>query len=165
MPSHRGLRIAEAIREVVSKAILFEVSDPRVRGVTVIRVDVSADLRNATIHVSIMGTDAEQNLAMKGLTHATGFLQARVASRLQIRFTPVLLFKKDDSIKKSIEMSRLIDSALAADRHDDAALLEERDEEHEVLDDPDDLDEDDEADDEEDEDDEAEDDEPGHPAR
>jgi ribosome-binding factor A len=116
MPSHRSLRIAEAIREVVSSAILFDVADPRVRSVTVLRVDVSGDLRNATIYVSVMGTEGEQKLAMQGLKHAGGFLQSRVAARLQTRFTPVLKFKRDDSVKKSIEMSRLIDETLAADR-------------------------------------------------
>ena len=119
MPSHRSLRIAEAIREVVSSAILFEVADPRVRSVTVLRVEVSGDLRNATVYVSVMGTEAEQKLAMQGLQHAAGFLQARVATRLQTRFTPVLTFKRDDSVKKSIEISRLIDDALAADRKPD----------------------------------------------
>lgn len=116
MPSHRSLRIAEAIREVVSSAILFEVSDPRVRAVTVLRAEVSGDLRNATVYVSIMGSEQEQQVALKGLQHAAGFLQARVAARLQTRFTPVLTFKRDDSVKKSIAMSRLIDETLASDR-------------------------------------------------
>src|SRR3954451_10444379 len=116
MPSHRSLRIASAIREVVSSAILFEVADPRVKAVTVLGVEVSADQRNATIHVSVMGTEAEQELALRGLKHAAGFLQSRVAARLQTRFTPILSFKRDDSVKKSIEVSRLIDDALAADR-------------------------------------------------
>ena len=120
MPSHRSLRMAEAIREVVSSAILFEVADPRVTGVTVLRAEVTGDLRNATVFVSVMGTEAEQKLAMHGLQHAAGFLQSRVAARLQTRFTPVLSFKLDDSVKKSIEMSRLIDEALAADRKPDA---------------------------------------------
>jgi ribosome-binding factor A len=116
MPSHRSLRIAEAIREVVSSAILFEVADPRVRAVTVLRVEVSGDLRNATVYVSVMGSEGEQKLAMQGLKHASGFLQSRVAARLQTRFTPVLTFKRDDSVKKSIEISRLIDETLADDR-------------------------------------------------
>ena len=115
--------MAEAIREVVSTAILFDVSDPRVRAVTVLRVEVSNDLRSATTFVSIMGTETEQKLAMAGLRHATGFLQARMANRLQTRFTPVLSFKFDDSIKKSVEMSRLIDQALAADQRDAIADL------------------------------------------
>src|SRR5215211_4313589 len=116
MPSHRSLRIAEAIREVVSAAILFEVADPRVKAVTVLRVEVSGDQRNATVFVSVMGTEPEQELALRGLKHAAGFLQSRVAARLQTRFTPILSFKRDDSVKKSIEISRLIDNAMAADR-------------------------------------------------
>src|SRR3954451_10124909 len=116
MPSHRTQRIAEAIREVVSSAILFEVADPRVKSVTVLRVEVAADQRNATVHVSVMGTPGEQELALRGLNHAAGFLQSRVAARLQTRFTPILSFKRDDSVKKSIEISRLIEDALAADR-------------------------------------------------
>jgi ribosome-binding factor A len=116
MPSHRNLRVAEAIREVVSSAILFEVADPRVKGVTVLNVEVTGDLRNAAVFVTVMGTDSEQALAMRGLKHAAGFLQSKVAARLQTRFTPALTFKRDEGVKKSIEISRLIDEALASDR-------------------------------------------------
>jgi ribosome-binding factor A len=116
MPSHRTQRVAEAIREVVASAILFEVADPRVKGVTVLSVDVTGDLRNATVHVTVMGTEAEQVLALRGLQHAAGFLQSRVAARLQTRFTPILSFKKDEGVKKSVALSRLIDEALASDR-------------------------------------------------
>jgi len=116
MSSHRSLRVAEAIREVVSSAILFEVSDPRVTGITVLRSEVSNDLRTATVFVSIMGTEAEQKVAMKGLESAAGFLQAKVAARLQTRTTPHLTFKRDVGIKRSIEMSKIIDEALAKDR-------------------------------------------------
>jgi ribosome-binding factor A len=108
--------MAEAIREVVASAILFEAADPRIRGVTVLRVELSGDLRQATVYVSVMGTEAEQELALRGLRHAAGFLQAKVANRLQTRFTPVLSFKIDDSVKKSIEIGRLIDEAVASDR-------------------------------------------------
>ena len=116
MPSHRSLRVAEAIREVVSSAILFEVADPRVAGVTVLRTDVSGDLHSATVYVSVMGSESEQNTAMRGLQSAAGFLQAKVAARLQTRTTPHLTFKRDVGVKRSIEMSQIIDEALAADR-------------------------------------------------
>jgi ribosome-binding factor A len=116
MPSHRSLRMAEAIREVVSQAILFQVSDPRVKGITVLHSEVTGDLRSATVFISIMGTPAEQESAMRGLRSATGFLQSLVAARLQTRSTPVLAFKKDEGIKKSVEMSKLIEDTLAADR-------------------------------------------------
>ncbi|WP_165070191.1 30S ribosome-binding factor RbfA [Paludisphaera rhizosphaerae] len=115
MPSHRSLRIAEAIREVVASAVLFEVSDPRVQGVTILRVEVSHDLRNATVYVTVMGTPGERSTAMKGLKSASGFLQAKVAARLQIRYTPILSFKLDESVKKSVEMGRLIEEAVASD--------------------------------------------------
>jgi ribosome-binding factor A len=116
MPSHRSLRVAEAIREVVATAILFDVSDPRVRAVTVVRCEVTSDLRFATVYVSIMGDESQRKRSLQGLVHAGGFLQARVAARLQTRFTPVLSFKYDESIKKSVELSRLIDEAVASDR-------------------------------------------------
>lgn len=116
MSSHRTERLAEAIREVVSEAILFHVADPRVRAITVLRAEVSGDRRTATVHVSIMGTRAEQQTAMQGLKSAAGYLQARVANRLQTRFTPVLSFKIDESVQRSVEMSKLIDEALTADR-------------------------------------------------
>lgn len=119
MPSHRSLRIAEAIREVVASAVLFEVSDPRVRGVTVLRVEVGQDLRNATVYVTVMGTPGERSTAMKGLRSATGFLQSKVAARLQIRFVPILTFKLDEGVKKSVEIGRLIDEAVSSDRKDE----------------------------------------------
>ena len=119
MSSHRNLRVAEAIREVVATAILFEAADPRIRSVTVLSVEVSGDLRQATVNVSVMGTQAERDLALRGLKHAAGYFQSLVAKRLQTRFTPILIFKLDDSVKKSIEISRLIDEALASDRKPD----------------------------------------------
>jgi ribosome-binding factor A len=127
--------MAEAIREVVSQAILFEVSDPRVKGVTVLHVEVAGDLRSATAFVSIMGTPAEQENSMRGLKSATGYLQSLVAARLQTRFTPVLGFKKDEGIKKSVEMSRLIEETLAADRAD---RVEPSEDEADDRDEPDD---------------------------
>ncbi len=120
MASHRTQRMAEAIREVVATAILFEVADPRVRSVTVLRVELTGDLRQARVYVSVMGTESEQRRALEGLTHAAGFLQSRVAARLQTRFTPVLSFRLDDSVKKSVELGRLIDEAVASDRQGEA---------------------------------------------
>ena len=89
--------MAEAIREVVATAVLFEVADPRVHSVTVLRVELSGDLRQAKVYVSIMGTESERRRALEGLNHAAGFIQARVAARLQTRFTPVLGFRLDET--------------------------------------------------------------------
>jgi ribosome-binding factor A len=112
MKAHRLARVAEVVREVASQTILFELKDPRVKGVTVTRAEVSGDLQHAKVYVSIMGTAKEQQLCLHGLRHAAGFLQARLASHLQTRFTPVIRFVLDEGVKKSIEVSRLIHEAL-----------------------------------------------------
>jgi ribosome-binding factor A len=112
MKTHRLARIAEAIRETASETILFEVRDPRVKGVTVTRAEVSGDLQHAKVYVSIMGTPREQQLCLHGLKHSSGFIQSKLAARLQTRFTPVVEFVLDEGVKKSIEVSRLINEAL-----------------------------------------------------
>lgn len=113
MKQHRLARVAEVVREVASETILFQLRDPRVKGVTVTRAEVSGDLQHAKVYVSIMGSEKEQQLTMHGLRHARGFVQSKLADRLQTRFTPVIDFVLDKGIKKSIEMTRLIKEALA----------------------------------------------------
>jgi ribosome-binding factor A len=98
---------------VASETILFELRDPRVKLVTVTRAEVSGDLQHAKVYVSIMGTDKEQQLTLRGLRHAAGFIQSKLARRLQTRFTPTLQFVLDQGVKNSIEMTRLINEALA----------------------------------------------------
>src|SRR3954470_18847460 len=107
MKAHRVARISEVIREVASETILFELRDPRVKGVTVTRAEVSADLQHAKVYVSIMGSPQEEKLCLHALQHAAGFVQSKLGSRVKTRFTPVLTFVLDEGVKKSIEISRL----------------------------------------------------------
>ena len=123
MKPHRLARVAEVIREVASETILFELRDPRVKGVTVTRTEVSADLQHAKVFISIMGSPKEQQLCLHGLKHAAGFIQSKLASRLQTRFTPVLTFVLDEGVKKSIEISRLIQEALAETKPEESPEL------------------------------------------
>ena len=111
MKTHRLARVAEAIREVAAETILFEIRDPRVKMVTVTRAEVSGDLQHAKVFVSVMGTEKEQSLTMHGLRNSAGFIQAKLAKRLQTRFTPVLTFVVDEGVKKSIEITRLLNEA------------------------------------------------------
>ena len=93
MKTHRLARVAEVVREVASETILFELRDPRVKKVTVTRAEVSGDLQHAKVYVSIMGTEKEQELTLHGLRHAAGFIQSKLARRLQTRFTPDRQFR------------------------------------------------------------------------
>jgi ribosome-binding factor A len=113
MKPYRLARVAEVMREVASETILFELRDPRVKGVTVTRAEVSADLQHGKIYVSLMGSPQEQQLCMHGLRHAAGFIQAKLAGRLNTRYTPTLKFVVDYGVKNSIEVARLIKEALA----------------------------------------------------
>src|SRR6266487_869456 len=113
MKTHRLARVAEVIREVASETILFELRDPRVQGVTVTRAEVSADLQHAKVYVSLMGTPKEQQLCLHGLKHAAGYIQSKLGNRLKTRFTPIITFVVDEGVKKSIEITRLINEALA----------------------------------------------------
>lgn len=108
MSTRRTAKVAQAIRQVVSSAILFELRDPRVKYVTVLHVEVPSDLRTAKVYISIMGDEKAQRLTMKGLEAARGWIQSRIADELQLRLTPVLTFVVDPGIKKSIEVSRLL---------------------------------------------------------
>jgi len=113
MKQHRIARVSEAIREVAAETILFELQDPRIKNVTVTRAEVSGDLQKAKVFVSVMGTQKEQDLCMHGLKHSAGYVQSKVASRLKTRYTPTIIFIRDDGVKKSVEMSRIINEELA----------------------------------------------------
>jgi ribosome-binding factor A len=126
MKSHRLARVTEVIREVASETILFELQDPRVKNVTVTRAEVSADLQHAKVYVSIMGSEKEQDLCMHGLKHAAGYVQSKLGARLKTRFTPGIKFVKDEGVKKSIEVTRLINEALSQPRPHDQAEADDR---------------------------------------
>ncbi len=113
MSSRRIAKVAEAVREIVSTVVLFELKDPRVKNVTVLRAEVSPDLRNAKVYVSVMGDEKTQSLTMHGLNSARGFIQSKIADRLQTRYTPVLQFVTDPGVKLSVRTSAIIREALA----------------------------------------------------
>jgi ribosome-binding factor A len=115
MNSRRMAKASEAIRETVSTVVLFELRDPRIKNVTVLSAEVSPDLRAAKIYVSIMGDAKAQSLAMHGLDSARGFIQSKIADRLQTKNTPIIRFVLDPSVKKSIEVSRALYEAQKLD--------------------------------------------------
>jgi ribosome-binding factor A len=123
--SRRLLKAAEAIREVVSMAILTELRDPRVKNVTVIGVEMLPDMKSAKVHVSIMGSEKEQQLSLSGLQNAAGFLQKKIADRIETRYTPRLTFILDKGVKNSLEINRILREVLPPPADD--ALPDEED--------------------------------------
>jgi len=113
MASRRQEKVARVVKEVVSDAITHHLSDPRITGfVSVTKVDMTPDLRNASVYISIFGSDqAGQNKTFAAITHAKSRIQSLVAGALHSRFCPVLHFYQDETFKKTLETMRLIDQA------------------------------------------------------
>ncbi|MBM4044333.1 MAG: 30S ribosome-binding factor RbfA [Planctomycetes bacterium] len=111
MASRRIERVAELMKQEISRVILFELQDPRVGvgAITILRVDPAPDIKSARVFVSVLGDEEKQKIALRGLERARGRIQTSVADHLKIRYTPVLTFILDQSVKKSIHMSQLID--------------------------------------------------------
>src|SRR5690349_12034274 len=118
MSSRRIAKVAQALREVISTTVLFGLKDPRVKNVTVLRTEVSPDLRSAKVYVSVLGDEKTRALSMHGLRSARGFIQSRIAERLDTRYTPVLQFVLDPGVKLSVEASAIIRAALDEGRGD-----------------------------------------------
>lgn len=108
MSSRRLLKAAEAIREVVAQAILTELRDPRVKDVTVVGVRVSPDMREAKVAVSVMGDDKQKSLSLRGLQNAAGFLQSKIANRIDTRYTPRLQFTIDKGQENALAVGELL---------------------------------------------------------
>ncbi len=115
MSARRLLKAGEAIRGVVSTSILTELRDPRVQNVTVLGVEVMPDMREAKVFVSIMGSPVQQKTALRGLQSSAGFLQQRIAERIDTRYTPKLTFVLDEGVKKQLAVTQILDQ-LAQER-------------------------------------------------
>ena len=110
--TRRTERINDLLREEISALLRREVKDPRVGGlVTVTEVDVSPDLRQAKVYVSVLGTDEEKTSTFRALAAASRFLQRELRKRLTIRRVPELSFVADDSIERGARILELLQRA------------------------------------------------------
>jgi ribosome-binding factor A len=114
MATRRQEKVARIVKEVVSDAIAHHLNDPRITGfVSVTRVDMAPDLRNADVYISVFGSDeAGQNKVFMAITHAKSRVQSLLAGQVQSKFCPVLHFYKDEKFKKTLETLNLIDQAV-----------------------------------------------------
>jgi ribosome-binding factor A len=112
--SDRMRRVNEAVREVISESV-GELKDPRVGFVTITGVETSADLRHATVFVSVLGTESKREKTLAGLAAAHGVLQARLARELRLKRTPQLTFEYDPTVERGVHMTQLIDELAPRD--------------------------------------------------
>jgi ribosome-binding factor A len=108
MSTERMRRVDEAIRQVIGEELAGNLKDPRVGFVTVTDVRTSADLRHARVYVSVLGDSTRRESSMAGLHSAHGYLQAKVASELELKRTPTLAFIYDESTDRALRLQALI---------------------------------------------------------
>jgi len=111
----RSRRVEQQVQRTLSELLLFEVKDPRVRGVNITAVEVSRDLGVAQAWFTLLDPDADPAAAQAGLNAAAGFLRAQLGRQITLRRAPELRFTHDESIRRGSELSQLIDAARRRD--------------------------------------------------
>ena len=102
-------RVAEAIREGVATFLAEGAKDPRIRGfVTVTAVDVTRDLRHATVFVSVMGDEAARKSTFEGLNSVATHLRSLLGRSLRLHSAPEIVFKADESIARASRIEQLL---------------------------------------------------------
>jgi ribosome-binding factor A len=114
----RKRRVDEAIRQVLSDA-LPTLKDPRIGFVTVTGVQATRDFAQATVYVSVYGSETDQRKTLEGLEAARGVLQAQLAKELHLRRTPVLSFAYDPAVERGVRLGKMIDELAPEDPPDE----------------------------------------------
>ncbi len=123
MASNRIMRIAEEIKREVSDIIQHELKDPRICGmISVTKVTVTNDLKYSKIFVSVLGSSEEKKQILVGLKNAAGFIRKEIGQRVNIRYTPEIIFEMDDSIEYGFRISNILKQI--SPEKDDAAHAE-----------------------------------------
>ncbi|MBU8877876.1 30S ribosome-binding factor RbfA [Bacillus sp. FJAT-29790] len=96
--SLRANRVGEQMKKELGEIIGRKLKDPRVGFVTVTDVQVTGDLQQATVYISVLGDEEQRENTLKGLAKAKGFIRSEIGSRIRLRKTPEILFEFDESI-------------------------------------------------------------------
>ena len=109
--TRRTDRVNGLLRQEISNLLSRELNDPRLSGVvSITRVKTSSDLRYATVYVSVMGKREEKDMALEGISSATGFMRRELRGRVSLRYIPELKFILDESLDNAERIFGLMDS-------------------------------------------------------
>ncbi|MEH7382568.1 30S ribosome-binding factor RbfA [Bacillus sp. JJ1533] len=96
--SLRPNRVGEQMKKELSDIIGRKIKDPRIGFVTVTDVQVTGDLQQAKVFISVLGDEEQRQNTLKGLAKAKGFIRSEIGQRIRLRKTPEILFEFDESI-------------------------------------------------------------------
>ena len=103
----RSERVGDQIRMEIAEILMTKVKDPRIGFVTVTAVEISDDLRNAKVFVSVLGSDVGRTF--EGLDAARPFIRSELGRRLKLRFVPELSFREDHTADEAAKLYKLMD--------------------------------------------------------
>lgn len=104
----RKQRVAEEIKKELGQIFQQEMKDPRVGFVTVTGVEMSGDLQQATVYLTVLGDDSAKEETLAALSKAKGFIRTEIGRRIKLRHTPELVFKFDESIDYGNRIEQLL---------------------------------------------------------
>ena len=107
--SQRVQRVAEEIKQEIGKIIHDQLKDPRIGFATITKVDLSRDLRYASVYFSVLGTKKELRDTQVGLARSVGFIRKLLGQRMKLRYTPQVTFRLDESAEYSIRISEVLE--------------------------------------------------------
>ena len=109
MASQRLTRINEEMRREIAEIVRSDIKDPGVQDsmISVIAVETTNDLKTAKVFISVL-QDNKKEAALAALTKAQGYIRKEIARRINLRNTPELLFRLDESIERGMQMSKMI---------------------------------------------------------
>ena len=114
-------KLQELIKQEMSKMLLKELKDPRIGFVTVTDVEMTGDLREAKIYVSVMGDEEKVKSSLEGLNSALGFIRREIGKRVRLRFTPEISFALDTSLDYGDHIQKLLLQVEGDFKNDDNA--------------------------------------------
>ena len=104
----RSSRVGDQILKGMADLLLRKVRDPRVKGVTLTGIDLSDDLRYATVYFSLIGGKDEIRQARSGLDSATGYIKRQIGKQVKLRYIPDITFKHDPTLEKGDRIERIL---------------------------------------------------------
>lgn len=108
MSGRRRRQVGDLLRDEISFIIQRGLKDPRIGFASITRVEVSPDIRYATIYVSVLGTEDQQADTLVALNNAAGFIRHELAPKLAMRAIPNLTFRLDRSMEHAENVQRLL---------------------------------------------------------
>ena len=106
--SERTRRVDHLLQEEISAIVRREVQDPRIGFVTITSVEVTPDLRHATVWASVIGDDKERQASMQALGRAMPFVRHHLGA-LHLRRIPELHLREDDSAQRGTRVMQLLE--------------------------------------------------------